>query len=117
MDFKTPTTNSVSEFGHAKMDLVYFGNEFPNYDLQDTVRRLNNHAKDVRYQMLDQFFCLATVAVKDEISQLQTELKELFSPFKSILSWVDDMQLREGRLCGSIEGALLVVVQLATYIG
>lgn len=113
----TPSTNSISDLGTANMELVFFGNELPNGDLLDIFRKLHNHGKGRKYQMLAQFINDATVAVKEEIYKLPTELKKLFPPFESILSWVENTELREGILCGAVDGVLLVVFQIATYIG
>ena len=99
------------------MDVVYFSNEFPKEDLQDLFRRLHNHSKDKRRPILARFINEATWAVKDEARRLPTELKKLIPPFEDVLSWAENTELREGLICGAIDGVLLIVVQLATYIG
>ena len=99
------------------MELVYFSNEFPKEELQDLFRRLHNRSKGKAHPILAQFLVEATWAVKEEIRQLPTELKQLIQPFKSILSWAENTELREGLICGAVDGVLLVVLQLATYIG
>ena len=99
------------------MDLVYFSNEFPKDDLIELFRRLHNHSKDKHHTILAQFLNETTWAVKDEIRQLPTELKQLIPPFETILSWAEDAELREGLICGAVDGVLLIVAQLATYIG
>ena len=100
-----------------KLKLVYFSNEFPKDDLQDLFRRLHNHSKGKHHPVLAQFLSEATWAVKEEIRQLPTELKQLLPPFKTILSWAENAELREGLICGAVDGVLLIVSQLATYIG
>ena len=99
------------------MELVYFSNEFPRDDLQDLFRRLHNHSKDNHHPILAQFINETTWAVKDEVRRLPTELKQLIPPFENVLSWAENTELREGLICGAVDGVLLVVVQLATYIG
>jgi monodictyphenone polyketide synthase len=99
------------------MDVVYFSNEFPKGDLQDLFRRLHNHSKDKTHPILAQFINEATWAVKEEVRQLPTELKRLIPPFETVLSWVENTELREGLICGAIDGVLLIVAQLAAYIG
>lgn len=99
------------------MELVYFGNEFPRDDLVDVFRRLHNHSKDRHHTLLSRFVDEATWAVKEEIRKLPNEMKKLFSPFETILSWAEDTTLREGLICGAVEGVLLIVVQLSAYIG
>lgn len=99
------------------MKLVYFSNEFPRDDLQDVFRRLSNHSKDKHHPVLAQFIYEATWAIRDEIRQLPTDLKRLVPPFETLFSWAENIELREGLLSGSVDGVLLIVVQLATYIG
>lgn len=99
------------------MELVYFSNEFPKDDLQDLFRGLHNHSKDNRHSTLARFIIETTRAVNDEVRRLPTELKHLIPPFKTILSWAEHTELREGLICGAVDGVLLVVFQLATYIG
>ena len=99
------------------MKLSYFSNEFPKEDLQRLFRSLHNHSKGTAHPMLAQFLHEATAAVKQEIRQLPHELKQIIPPFTTILSWAENSELREGLLCGAVDGVLLIVVQLAMYIG
>lgn len=99
------------------MELIYFSNEFPRDNLQNLFRRLHNHSKDKHHHILARFISEATGAVKDEVRQLPPELKQLIPPFETILSWAENVELREGLICGAVDGVLLVVVQLAAYIG
>lgn len=100
-----------------KLALVYFSNEFPNDDLHILTRRLHNHSKDKRRHVLARFLDDATSAVRDEIRQLPAELREQLPPFQSVLNLVDHPELRSGPLSGSIDGVLLVVIELALFIG
>lgn len=113
----TPTSGSEPEEVLCKMELVYFTNEFPKEDLVDVFRRLHNHSKDRSHSLLAQFINEATLAVKDEVRKLPTETKRQFPPFSTLFSWAEDAELREGLMCGAVEGVLLIVAQLATYIG
>ena len=117
MPIHTPATSSDSEGDLTKMELVYFSNEFPRDDLQDLFRRLHNHSKDRNYTILAQFINEATWAIKDEVQRLPTELQQLIPPFETVMNWAENTELREGLICGAVDGVLLVVVQLATYIG
>ncbi len=99
------------------MELVYFSNGFPRDDLQDLFRRLHSHSKDRHHPILAQFINESTWAIKDEVRRLPTELKHLIPPFETVLSWAENTKLREGLICGAIDGVLLVVLQLTTYIG
>jgi len=99
------------------MELIYFSNEFPWDDLQSLFRRLHNHSKDKHHSILAQFINEATWAVKEEVRRLPTELKQLIPPFETVLSWAENTELRESLICGAVDGVLLVIVQLATYIG
>ena len=117
MAIYTPTTGSNSDGEASEMEIVYFSNEFPRDDLQDLFRGLHNHSKDNRHSILAHFIAQTTLAVKDEVRRLPTELKQLIPPFTTILSWAENAELREGLICGAVDGVLLVVIQLATYIG
>jgi monodictyphenone polyketide synthase len=113
----TPVTDSEPDEGPRKMELVYFSNEFPKEDLLDVFRRLHNHSKDRHFPTLTRFLLEATWAVKDEVRQLPTELKQLIPPFDTLLTWAENTKIRKSLICGAVDGVLLAVVQLATYIG
>ena len=117
MPIHTPATSSDSEYALSGMEIVYFSNEFPREDLQDIFRRLHNHSKEIQFSLLARFISESTRAVKDEIRTLPSEFRRLFSPFETLLSWAEDRELREGLLCGAVDGVLLVAVQIAAYIG
>ncbi|OBT74264.1 Type I Iterative Polyketide synthase (PKS) [Pseudogymnoascus sp. 05NY08] len=117
MPAHTPTTDSESDEWSRKMEVVYFSNDFPKDDLLDVFRRLHNHSKDKHFSVLTKFIHEATWAIKEEVRQLPSELKQLIPPFNTLLAWAENTQLREGLICCAVEGVLLVVAQLATYIG
>jgi hypothetical protein len=98
------------------MEVIYFTNEFPKEDLQDVFRILHNQSKDNRHHLLAQFICEATKAVKSEISQLQSSLKQLIPPFETLFDWAENSELRDGLLCGAVDGVLLILTQISTYI-
>ena len=98
------------------MEVIYFSNEFPRGDLQDIFRRLHNNSKDRCHHLLSQFMTDATHAVKKEIQQLPLVLQQLFPPFETLHTWAENAQLREGLLCGAVDGVLLILVQVASYI-
>lgn len=98
------------------MDIVYFSNEFPTGDLTATLRQLRNNSKSSNHNVLSQLMLRATQAIKQEIQELPTQLRLLFPTFESLFNWVEDAQLRTGTLSGAVEGALLILVQLALYI-
>ncbi|KAF4536149.1 Beta-ketoacyl synthase [Lasiodiplodia theobromae] len=114
MPIYTPPSDSQDE--PQEMRLVYFSNEFPHDDLQDLLRRLYNLSKDKRHPVLARFITEATSAIRDEVRELPTSLRELIPPFKTVLDLADHPELRKGPLCGSIDGVLLCVVELATII-
>lgn len=110
----TPSTES--DWGTGKMDLLYFSNEFPKEDLQLIFRRLHSLSKDARHFLLAQFISEATRSIKDEIRELPAHLRNLFPPFETLLDWVEFLDLRDGDLCGAVDGVLLVMAEVATYI-
>lgn len=116
MPIYTPITDSDSDTDSPKMELVYFSNEFPRKDLQDIFRSLHNHSKIKHHPILTQFIHEATWVIKDEIRRLSTKLKQLIPSFETILSWAENAELRKDLICDAIDGVLLIVVQLATYI-
>nr|AGI60157.1 type I polyketide synthase PKS5 [Dolichousnea longissima] len=115
MPIYTPPSLSLGE--SRKMKVIYFSNEFPHDDLQDLLRLLHNHSKDRHHAVLSRFIDEATLAIRDEIRRLPTALKILIPPFETVLNLADHSELRKGPLSGSIDGVLLCVVELATFIG
>ena len=98
------------------MEVIYFSNEFPGGDLQDVFRRLHSNSKDRRHHLLSQFMTDSTQAVKREIQQLPLVLQQLFPSFETLHTWTENAQLREGPLCGAVDGVLLILIQVAAYI-
>lgn len=99
------------------MKLVYFSNEFPNDDLRELYRRIQVHSKDKRHLILAAFLDETTSAIKEEVQKLPRSLKDLVPAFESILNFADYASLRQGPLGGSVEGLLLCVLEIATFVG
>ena len=108
--------SEAQELAH-KLNLIYFGNQFPSDDLSYLIRRLYSYSKYDSHPILGRFLHEATRALRQEVGQLRAELAHLFPAFESITSLAGDSELRKGPLCGSIDFVLLCVLQLATYIG
>jgi len=99
------------------MKVIFFGSDFPNDDIQQLLRRLHICSKDRRYPVMARFIEEATLAVQDEARQLPGYLRSLMPPFQSLLHLWDETKLRQGPLGESVNGSLLCVLQLASFIG
>ncbi|KAK1919829.1 Non-reducing polyketide synthase PKS8-1 [Pyrenophora teres f. teres] len=98
------------------MNAIYFSNEFPKEDLKDVFRQLHKESKSSIHHLLARFMSEATRAVKKEIEQLPSSLKQIIPPFETLSAWAEQKELREGELCGAIDGVLLVLLQISVYI-
>ncbi|KAJ5448543.1 Acyl transferase/acyl hydrolase/lysophospholipase [Penicillium cf. griseofulvum] len=112
MDVLTPNSREV-----RPMKILYFSNQFPADDLQELLRQLHNHSKDAQHAILARFIHEATLAARDEVRQLPTQLRALVPAFETVLELANYTDLRKGPLAGSIDGVLLCVVQLSSLIG
>ncbi|KAH6635113.1 putative polyketide synthase [Chaetomium sp. MPI-SDFR-AT-0129] len=101
------------------MKILFLSNEFPHDDLATLCRALRRHSQDRRYPVLARFLEEATRAVRQEVRQLSASLRALVPAFESVLdlAGAEFAALRKGRLCGSVEGVLLCVVELGAVIG
>jgi monodictyphenone polyketide synthase len=122
MTIGTPTGSSNSNFSvmevdDAKMKLVYFSNEFPHDDLASLLRELQTHSRDRRYPILAQFLDEATLAIRDEVRQLPTTLRVQVPPFENVIGLADFVDLRKGPLSGAVDGVLLSIGEIGTFIG
>ncbi|PTB35070.1 Type I Iterative PKS [Trichoderma asperellum] len=115
MSIYTPSRSDDAYFD--KMKVLYFSNEFPKDDLQASFRKLYNNSKDRHHHILARFLEEATLAIRDELSQLPTNLRNLIPPFETILTIADFADLRKSQLCGAIDGILLCTLELGTLIG
>lgn len=115
MSILTPaTSDSLDEY--SKMQLLYFSNEFPHDDLASLTRHLHVLSKQRRHPVLARFLDEATESIREEVRQLPASLRSLVTPFSVILDFVDHAELRKGPLGASVDGVLLVAVQLGTLI-
>lgn len=117
MTLRPNTTPSDSQGDFVKLKLAYFSNEFPKDDLHDLLRLLWSRSKDRTHPILANFIEAATLAIREEIRLLPNALRTLIPPFQTIFNFADYPELRKGQLSGSIDGVLLVAVELATFIG
>lgn len=113
----TPSRSASSEDSPFKMQLVYFSNELPYDDLQSLFRQILQHSKERDHPHLALFLQEATLALRDEVRQLSTELKSSIPPFESVLNFAEFTDLRQGPLGGSVDGILLCTVEIAALIG
>ena len=111
------TPSLSSEEASRKLTLLCFGNELPQDDLQSLYRQLYNRSKDIKYQVLARFVAEATSAIRDEVQLLPTHLRHLVPDFDTVLGLANHPELRKSPLCGSFEGVLLCVAELAAFIG
>jgi monodictyphenone polyketide synthase len=114
----TPSrSDTEGEREPVNLQVLYFSNELPHDGLHTLFRNLHRHSKDRRHPLLARFFDEATLALREEVRDLSASLKQLVPPFESILNFAGFTDLRQGPLCGSVEGVLLCTVQLGTFIG
>lgn len=111
------TRSEVTSAYNDKLRLIHFSNGFPNDDLPSLLRHLHNYSKDNNHQSLARLFDEADCAVRDEVRHLSVELSRLVPSFESIINLAEDTELRKSHLCGSTDGILLCVLQLATFLG
>ena len=107
---------SIQDAGSV-LRLSYFSNEFPHDDLHGLLRKLRTHGFNTRHPILAKFMDEATRALREEVKELPAELRTLIPAFESIISLVDESELRKGPLNGSMDGVLLCLCQLSAYIG
>lgn len=100
-----------------KLRLAFFSNEFPPDDIQDLFRKLRVQSKSKDHLYLRLFLKEATESLRAEIRKLPSDLRCLIPPFESILDLAAFPQLRRGPLAGSIDGVMLLVVQIGLFIG
>nr|P9WET1.1 RecName: Full=Non-reducing polyketide synthase Preu7; Short=NR-PKS Preu7 [Preussia isomera]UNY67720.1 polyketide synthase Preu7 [Preussia isomera] len=108
---------SIEQVNAGEIRVAFFSNEFPHDDLGNLFRQLHIHSNDRRHLLLARFIHEATSALHEEVRLLPNALRALIPPFETIFNLVDHEALRNGRLGGAINGALLCAVQLATLIG
>lgn len=102
---------------NSVMDIIYFSNEFLATNIQDLLRRVHNHSKSQEHHLLAAFLRESSALIKAEVQHLPADLRHIIPPFTDVLSWAENTELRQGALCGAVDGVLLVIVQIAAYIG
>ncbi|KAK8022725.1 polyketide synthase [Apiospora rasikravindrae] len=119
-EYTPASSDSLGEYSqlgdYSKMKLLYFSNEFPHDDLASLARRLQVLSKQRRHPHLARFLDEATETIRAEVRQLPAVLRDTIPPFQSILDFVDCSELRKGSLGASVDGVILVAVQLGTLI-
>lgn len=98
------------------MKLLYFSNEFQFEELPHVFRGIHQRSKSRHHPILARFLQEGSIAVRDEIRQLPTELRRLVPTFETILTFLDFTDLRKGPLSGSVDGLLLCIAELGTLI-
>lgn len=113
----TPSSVSTDRMNEFTTKLVFFSNEFPNDDLKDLFRRLQRHSKDKRFPLLAAFLEECTVLIQREALKLPKALQDILPPFQTVLTLVDNNQLRQGPLGGALECAFLCILEIGMFIG
>lgn len=113
----TPSSIAGSSDEPTTMKVCYFGNEFPCGDIDDMFRRLHNHSKSKQHLLLAKFIEAATFVIREEVRSLSANFRAMFPPFETVFGLADNSNLRSGPLGDCVNGMLLCVVQLATFIG
>ena len=96
-----------------RMAIIYLNNELSS---ENPFRELLQCSKDKRNPILFRFLEEATCAIRDELRQAPVALRELVPPFETILDFSEFCDLRRGRPCEAIDGALLCAVELGVLI-
>ncbi|KAJ5762079.1 uncharacterized protein N7511_005461 [Penicillium nucicola] len=86
-------------------------------DINDIFRRLHVHSKHKKCMFLANFIETATLAIREEVQSLPAKLRILFPPFETVFCLAENADLRSGPLGDCVNGMLICVVQLATFIG
>jgi hypothetical protein len=107
-------TKSVEE---TPPTLLYFGNEFPNDDMNELFRRLQKHSKDRRFRLLNAFLEESTLVLQDEVAKLPHHIKSRVPHFDNIVTLWEHGYLRELGLGAAMESAFLLILQLGLFIG
>jgi len=100
----------------CEMKVIYFSNEFQFDELPNLFRELHQRSKSRHHPILARFLQDSTLAIRDEVRQLPTELRKLVPTFEIILTFLDFPELRKGPLSGSVDGLLLCIAELGTLI-
>lgn len=113
----SPASTTSSDMSVGKMQIVHFHNEFPFDDLATMYREILAHSRDRGHPVLAQFLDEATLALREEIRLLPAALRAIIPPFESVLDFADFKDLLKGPLAASVEGILLIVLELGIFVG
>ncbi|KAL4925855.1 ketoacyl-synt-domain-containing protein [Aspergillus undulatus] len=97
--------------------LLYFGNEFPNDDVNELFRRLQQHSKDRRFRHLDSHLQESVLVLQDEIAKLPHHVRSRVPHFDNIVTLSEQGYLRELGLGAAMESAFLLILQVGLFIG
>ncbi|OQE35213.1 hypothetical protein PENCOP_c014G02940 [Penicillium coprophilum] len=97
--------------------LLYFGNEFPNDDVNEIFRRLQQHSKDRRFRLLNAYLEDSVLVLQDEVAKLPHSVKSRVPHFDNIATLSELGYLRELGLGAAMESAFLLILQLGLFIG
>ncbi|KAL4948108.1 ketoacyl-synt-domain-containing protein [Aspergillus filifer] len=97
--------------------LWYFGNEFPNDDVNELFRYLLQHSKDRRFRILSAYLEESTLVLQGEIARLPHHVRSRVPHFDSIVTLSEEGYLRDLGLGAAMESAFLLVLQLGLLIG
>ncbi|KAL4983906.1 ketoacyl-synt-domain-containing protein [Aspergillus falconensis] len=97
--------------------LWYFGNEFPNDDVNELFRHLLQHSKDRRFRTLSAYLEESTLVLQDEIARLPHVVRSRVPHFDNIVTLSEEGYLRDLGLGAAMESAFLLVLQLGLLIG
>lgn len=75
-----------------------------------------NLSKQKNYGLLARFFDEATVAVREEVQSLPAASRNIIPPFDTVLNLAEYPDLRKSSIWGSIEGVLLILVELGVLL-
>lgn len=112
----TPSASSQEEVDISKIRLMFFSNELPFDNLQELFRGMHNLSKQKHYWLLARFFDEATVAVREEVEVMPASSRNTIPPFDTVLNLAEYLDLRKTSIWGSIEGVLLILVELGTLL-
>ncbi|KAF9889867.1 hypothetical protein FE257_006957 [Aspergillus nanangensis] len=102
---------------HRPSQLFYFSNAFPPDNLPGLFRRLRRQSKTQGHAFLRAFIAHSTTVLHEEIRQLPEYLRSVLPPFDNALDLGELQNWKRGPLAGSLEGILLCLLDIATFIG
>lgn len=98
-------------------NIFYFPTGLPPDDLQDLFRQIRSQSKSKDHTILRQFLDNSTCILRDEIRQLPESFKHLLPPLGNAVDLVDLPNWQRGPLAGTVEGVLMCLLHLSSFIG